>query len=239
MMQGRETSSEETEIDIEALSGEEEPPTTKKRKSKNKRRFSDEQVKSLETIFESETKLEPRKKVQVARELGLQPRQVAIWFQNKRARWKSKQIEKNYRVLKANYDNLKAKLETTKKERESLQQQLQELHSLIEKSHERDNSKNLSANNQDIRRENNGDFCAELTAKSSCLQDDMEHQGAIYSDDDKSGNIAYLGQEEPELLRISENIDGSFISQAKWCSYDAGSFFDQTSTSSHWWDSWT
>ena len=123
MMHG-ELSPEATEADIESLSPEEELPTMKKRKSKNKRRFTDEQVKSLETIFESETKLEPRKKVQVARELGLQPRQVAIWFQNKRARWKSKEIEKNYRVLKANYENLKTRLETIKKERESLQEQV-------------------------------------------------------------------------------------------------------------------
>lgn len=125
-MQGRETSPEATEADVEVepLSAEDELPTTRKRKSKNKRRFSDDQVKSLETIFESETKLEPRKKVQVARELGLQPRQVAIWFQNKRARWKSKQIEKNYRVLKNSYDNLKARLEVIKKERESLQEQV-------------------------------------------------------------------------------------------------------------------
>lgn len=134
LMQGREEPSldatTEPDFEVEPWSGEEEeedtPTTTrKKRKSRNnKRRFSDEQVKSLETIFESETKLDPRKKVQVARELGLQPRQVAIWFQNKRARWKTKQIEKNYRVLKSNYDNLKVRLEGIKKERESLLQQV-------------------------------------------------------------------------------------------------------------------
>jgi len=125
MMQGREPSQESTEADEEQFSPEEEPTTPRKKKSKNnKRRFSDEQVKSLETIFESETKLEPRKKVQVARDLGLQPRQVAIWFQNKRARWKSKQIEKNYRILKANYDNLKARFDSIKKEKESLLEQV-------------------------------------------------------------------------------------------------------------------
>ncbi|KAL4322160.1 hypothetical protein AHAS_Ahas14G0182700 [Arachis hypogaea] len=60
----------------------------KKKKSKieNKRRFSDEQIRSLECIFESESKLEPKKKIQLARDLGLQPRQGFIWFQNRWAR---------------------------------------------------------------------------------------------------------------------------------------------------------
>lgn len=237
-MRGREVSPEATEADmeLEPLSAEEEPLTTRKRKSKNKRRFSDEQVKSLETIFESETKLEPRKKVQVARELGLQPRQVAIWFQNKRARWKSKQIEKNYRVLKSNYENLKARLDGIKKERESLLVQLQELRSLLEKSHNRENGcKDFVS--QDVSR--NNDETVGLTTKSNSLQEEMDHQGTLYSDDDKNGNLAYLEQEELEHLKINENIEGSLISPVKWCSFDAGSLFDQTSTSSHWWDTWT
>lgn len=97
---------------------------TKKKKSKNKKRFSDEQIRSLEVMFECETKLEPKKKVQLARELGLQPRQVAIWFQNKRARWKSKHIEKEYSKLLANYNNLASQFENLKKEKQSLLSQV-------------------------------------------------------------------------------------------------------------------
>lgn len=95
-------------------------PSMRKKKNKNKRRFSDEQIKSLESMFESETKLEPRKKLQLARELGLQPRQVAIWFQNKRARWKSKQIEHDYSILLSNYNVLASRFENLKKEKQSL-----------------------------------------------------------------------------------------------------------------------
>ncbi|KAF9671036.1 hypothetical protein SADUNF_Sadunf12G0005100 [Salix dunnii] len=101
----------------------------KKKKKKggkmNTRRFSDEQVRSLESIFESETKLEPRKKTQLARELGLEPRQVAIWFQNRRARWKTKQMEQKYKTLKASYDDLASSYESLKNERESLLLQFQ------------------------------------------------------------------------------------------------------------------
>lgn len=99
--------------------------TRKKSKSGNdKRRFSDEQIRRLEATFASESKLEPRRKAEVARELGLQPRQVAIWFQNKRARWKSKHVEKEYAALAASYDALSDRFESLKREKQSLVDQV-------------------------------------------------------------------------------------------------------------------
>lgn len=92
----------------------------KKKNKNNKRRFSDEQIRSLESIFESESRLEPRQKLQLAKELGLQPRQVAIWFQNKRARWKSKQLERDFSVLRSNYNTLASRFEILKKEKQAL-----------------------------------------------------------------------------------------------------------------------
>nr|ACL81158.1 homeobox leucine zipper protein [Mirabilis jalapa] len=217
---------EEEEEEEEDDDGNQLSAGKKKKSCKNKRRFSDEQVRSLETIFATETKLEPKKKVQVAKELGLQPRQVAIWFQNKRARWKSKQIEKNYRVLKTNYDSLKVKFETMKEEKESLLKQLQELQNLLEKSNKSENS--------DCK-DNSAVIGAELPVKSISLQDEVDHQGIIYSDDDRSGNMAYLGHDEPELMHFNDNMDCSSI---KWCNFDAGNFFDQSNTATYWWDSW-
>ncbi|KAM0931947.1 hypothetical protein ACQ4PT_000029 [Festuca glaucescens] len=73
-----------------------------------KRRLNVEQVRTLEKNFELANKLEPERKIQLARALGLQPRQVAIWFQNRRARWKTKQLEKDYDVLKRQFDAVKA-----------------------------------------------------------------------------------------------------------------------------------
>lgn len=69
-----------------------------------KRRLTNEQVKSLEVSFEVESKLEPERKNHLAQELGLQPRQVAIWFQNRRARYKTKRLERDYDILKGQYD---------------------------------------------------------------------------------------------------------------------------------------
>lgn len=98
-----------------------------------KRRFSEEQVKSLELMFETQTKLEPRKKLQLAKDLGLHPRQVAIWFQNKRARWKSKQLEREYGALKADYDALLSSFESLKSEKQALAKQLHKLAELVNK----------------------------------------------------------------------------------------------------------
>lgn len=85
-----------------------------------KRRLSLGQVKSLERNFELENKLEPERKVKLAEELGLQPRQVAIWFQNRRARWKTKQLERDYGLLKASYDALKLDYDNLGQENEAL-----------------------------------------------------------------------------------------------------------------------
>lgn len=86
-----------------------------------KRRLSVEQVQFLEKSFEVENKLEPERKVQLAKDLGLQPRQVAIWFQNRRARWKTKQLEKDFDSLQSNFNNLKSDYDNLLQEKEKLQ----------------------------------------------------------------------------------------------------------------------
>lgn len=90
-----------------------------------KRRLTMEQVKALERSFEVANKLEPERKIQLARALGLQPRQIAIWFQNRRARWKTKQLEKDYEILKRHYDSLKADNDALKTQNKELHSELQ------------------------------------------------------------------------------------------------------------------
>lgn len=89
-----------------------------------KRRLKADQVQFLEKSFETENKLEPERKIQLAKELGLQPRQIAIWFQNRRARWKTKQLEKDYDVLQESYNQLKANYENLLQEKEKLKSEV-------------------------------------------------------------------------------------------------------------------
>ncbi|KAL6984088.1 hypothetical protein U1Q18_017464 [Sarracenia purpurea var. burkii] len=92
-----------------------------------KRRLRLDQVKALEKIFEADNKLEAEQKAKVAEELGLQPRQVAIWFQNRRARWKTKRLERDFSLLQSDYDALKLDCEKLQREKEGLVAEVKEL----------------------------------------------------------------------------------------------------------------
>lgn len=92
--------------------------------SGKKRRLSGHQVQFLERSFEVENRLEPERKAELAKELGLHPRQVAIWFQNRRARFKTKQMEKDYDSLRACYDTLKANYDSLLREKEKLKHEV-------------------------------------------------------------------------------------------------------------------
>lgn len=89
-----------------------------------KKRLKLEQVKALEKSFELGNKLEPERKMHLARALGLQPRQIAIWFQNRRARWKTKQLEKDYDILKRQFQALKADNDNLKTQNRKLQSEV-------------------------------------------------------------------------------------------------------------------
>ncbi|KAK4487364.1 hypothetical protein RD792_006014 [Penstemon davidsonii] len=96
-----------------------------------KRRLSVDQVQFLERSFETENKLEPDRKVKLAKELGLQPRQIAIWFQNRRARWKTKQLETEYETLNSSYESLKENYDNLLKENEKLKIEVVNLKSKV------------------------------------------------------------------------------------------------------------
>lgn len=85
-----------------------------------KKRLTSNQIDSLEKSFQEEIKLDPERKMKLSRELGLQPRQIAVWFQNRRTRWKAKQLEHLYDVLKQEFD-------VVSKEKQKLQEEVMKL----------------------------------------------------------------------------------------------------------------
>ncbi|OVA14765.1 Homeobox domain [Macleaya cordata] len=217
----------------------------RKKNNKKKKRFSDEQIKSLETMFESETKLEPKMKLQLAKELNLQPRQVAIWFQNRRARWKSKQLERDYNILKANYDDLASRYESLENEKQSLIKQLEKLSDLLGKPREESSCCRLgfSGNNSSTDGDSdNGDTKYESEKKPGLLlEGGLNLRLDPCSDDENSKNLEYFGEEEEaELMNIGEPTYGILASPDDWCSLDDSTgLFDQScGSSSQWWEFW-
>ncbi|KAG8384230.1 hypothetical protein BUALT_Bualt04G0096300 [Buddleja alternifolia] len=90
---------------------------------RKKLRLTKVQSALLEESFKIHSTLNPKQKQDLARELKLRPRQVEVWFQNRRARTKLKQTE-------VDCEFLKKCCETLTDENRRLQKELQELKAL-------------------------------------------------------------------------------------------------------------
>jgi len=100
------------------ISDEEDAETSRK-----KLRLSKDQSAILEESFKEHNTLNPKQKLALAKQLGLRPRQVEVWFQNRRARTKLKQTEVDCEFLKRCCENLTD-------ENGRLQKEVQELRAL-------------------------------------------------------------------------------------------------------------
>ncbi|XP_015066232.1 homeobox-leucine zipper protein HOX11-like [Solanum pennellii] len=91
--------------------------------TRKKLRLSKEQSAYLEESFKEHHTLNPKQKLALAKQLSLRPRQVEVWFQNRRARTKLKQTE-------VDCEYLKRCCETLTDENRRLHKELQELRAL-------------------------------------------------------------------------------------------------------------
>lgn len=210
-----------------------------------KRRLTAEQVHLLEKSFTVENKLEPERKTDLAKKLGLQPRQVAIWFQNRRARWKNKQLERDYDDLKASYDSLLSNYDAMVKENEKVKS---EVVSLTEKLQAKDvagtevdlgqqpdslltNNDTAAAVNNSVKTEDNlssgSRGSAVLDGDSSHL---LESDGSYFPDDEYR---VCMGQVDNIY---SEEDDGSDDGRSYFPDvFDAVQQQDVTEPSAGWW----
>lgn len=216
----------------------------------NKRRFSNEQVESLEIMFQSDSRPESKTKRAIAGELGLHPRQVAIWFQNRRARSRTKQIEREYSILKTSYDNLFSSVESLKKENQELYIQVNIFY-----------------------------FCSSLyprywySTKSSCIltkkknflyhfyqlrevktllgmHHESENSGFVKTEEAEGGKKAIKSNgvtshlldsckdkvgKDAEVVELAQSRDGSLTSSVNWSSFESCCYVNETSCS-QWWE---
>ncbi|GKV20002.1 hypothetical protein SLE2022_324420 [Rubroshorea leprosula] len=116
----RDFGSEEVELErvSSRLSDEDEEGSPRK-----KLRLTKEQSAILEESFKEHSTLNPKQKQVLAEQLNLRPRQVEVWFQNRRARTKLKQTELDCELLKKC-------CETLTEENKRLQKEVQELKSM-------------------------------------------------------------------------------------------------------------
>ncbi|KAG4922621.1 hypothetical protein AAZX31_18G233800 [Glycine max] len=91
--------------------------------ARKKLRLTKEQSMVLEETFKEHNTLNPKRKQALAEELNLKPRQVEVWFQNRRARTKLKQTEVDCEYLKKCCENLT-------EENRRLHKEVQELRAL-------------------------------------------------------------------------------------------------------------
>ncbi|XP_068635682.1 homeobox-leucine zipper protein HAT5-like [Aristolochia californica] len=193
-----------------------------------KRRLTADQVQFLERNFEVENKLEPDRKIQLAKDLGLQPRQVAIWFQNRRARWKTKQLEKDYEALKTSYNGLKIDYENLLQEKEKLKTEVNDLADKLltkeEKTIENSETSELATQTPDSRPDDEPVKNPVSSAKQQvvplvvCKQEDLSSADSVVFDSDSphytdGGHSSLLDPTDHSDLSHAEEEEADNVSR--------------------------
>lgn len=181
--------------------------------AEKKRRLTIDQVKFLEMSFNMDLKLEPERKALIAKKLGLRPRQVAIWFQNRRARWKNKQLEQDYEALKAKYeaivkenDGMGKKNEAMMEENKKLQEEVAHLTASLQSTENHGISDVMDTGRAKVKESPGSDSDSESRLKQEQLSGNSELTSPTKSSDDQSetqdSGYSYPTSEEAVVVAI-------------------------------------
>ncbi|GFS44483.1 homeobox protein 23 [Actinidia rufa] len=169
--------------------------------------------------------------------LGLQPRQVAIWFQNRRARSKSKLIEQEYGILKSRYNTLASKLDSLKKDNQCLMIQLQRLRNLMENA-QASRNRGVGQIRKSIDEEYDRDTKSTAGGVTNLPSECYKNEPQVPLCYGTSDNVRHFG-EETDILNMKQVVpDGSFTSSENWCSFKSCSVLEHPSCNSQRWDLW-
>ncbi|KAJ8450077.1 hypothetical protein Cgig2_033271 [Carnegiea gigantea] len=140
---------------------------------RKKLRLTEEQIMVLEQAFRGHSTVNTKQKLELARQVNLNPRQVEVWFQNRRARIKLKHTE-------AECEQLKKLRESLKEENRKLQKEVQELKNLqaISPDHESLSMSIIHANSHQVPNPTTLNLChsckSVFISTSSSLSKDMQ-----------------------------------------------------------------
>ncbi|XP_043724560.1 homeobox-leucine zipper protein GLABRA 2 [Telopea speciosissima] len=99
--------------------GDDDKDNKKKKKRKKYHRHTAEQIREMESLFKESPHPDEKQRQQLSKQLGLAPRQVKFWFQNRRTQIKAVQERHENSLLKSEIDKLReenqAMRETIKK----------------------------------------------------------------------------------------------------------------------------
>ncbi|KAE8731929.1 Homeobox-leucine zipper protein ROC3 [Hibiscus syriacus] len=95
------------ELQAEDKTGNEENSSEQPLKKKRYHRHTARQIQELEAVFRESPHPDDKQRMRLSQELGLKPRQVKFWFQNRRTQMKAQQHRSENAILRAENESLK------------------------------------------------------------------------------------------------------------------------------------